>query len=114
MGDSRLANTSSISVAALEAAAPLNDQGALVGVSPSSGPHTTPISRGLGPDTAAHLATQRLLSMRQVTALTTYSRPSIYRLVAAGQFPRPLKLGQTKIAFREFEVLDWLNSRRRA
>jgi prophage regulatory protein len=51
--------------------------------------------------------------MREVVALTTYSRASIYRLVAAGRFPRPLKLGGLKIAFIEDEVLDWLNSRPR-
>ena len=61
-----------------------------------------------------NLADHRLLSMRDVVALTTYSRPSIYRLVAAGHFPKPLKLGDVKIAFRESEVLAWLDSRRRA
>jgi predicted DNA-binding transcriptional regulator AlpA len=71
-------------------------------------------SLAIGHDGGAHLAAQQLLSMRQVTALTTYSRASIYRLVADGRFPRPLKLGQTKIAFREVEVVDWLNSRSRA
>src|SRR5262249_1414330 len=35
---------------------------------------------------------RRLLSMRQVVELTTYSRPSIYRLVAEGRFPKPIKL----------------------
>jgi prophage regulatory protein len=52
--------------------------------------------------------------MRQVVALTTYSRPSIYRLIAEGRFPKPIKLGDLKIAFIEEEVLDWLNSRPRA
>jgi len=61
-----------------------------------------------------NLVDRRLLSMRDVIALTTYSRPSIYRLVAAGQFPKPLKLGDVKIAFRESEVLAWLDSRGRA
>ncbi len=57
---------------------------------------------------------QRLLSMAMVVERTTYSRPSIYRLIAQGRFPAPLKLGGTKIAFREDEILEWVNSRPRA
>jgi prophage regulatory protein len=61
----------------------------------------------------AHHATStpRLMSMRDVVTLTTYARPSIYRLVAQGRFPPPLKLGQTKIAFRADDVEAWLASR---
>jgi predicted DNA-binding transcriptional regulator AlpA len=40
-----------------------------------------------------------MLSMREVTVLTTYSRPSIYRLIATRGFPRPIKMGDVKIAF---------------
>jgi len=60
------------------------------------------------------ITTQRLLSMREVQKLTTYSRSSLARLIAEGGFPAPLKLGATKIAFREIEVLSWLLSRPRA
>jgi prophage regulatory protein len=52
--------------------------------------------------------------MATVMELTTYSRPSIYRLISQGRFPVPLKLGGGKIAFREAEILDWLESRPRA
>jgi len=64
------------------------------------------------PNTADYTASApRLLSMRQVTAMTTYSRPSIYRLIARQKFPKPLKLGDVKIAFRADEVEAWLASR---
>lgn len=53
----------------------------------------------------------RLLSMREVVRLTTYARPSIYRLIRQGRFPMPLKLGETKIAFRAEDVEAWLASR---
>jgi prophage regulatory protein len=49
--------------------------------------------------------------MREVIALTTYSRASIYRLIARGEFPRPIKIGALKIAFRERDILKWLDSR---
>lgn len=54
---------------------------------------------------------ERLLSMREVMALIPYSRPSIYRLVAANRFPAPLKIGDNKIAWRESDVLAWQTSR---
>ncbi len=57
---------------------------------------------------------QRLLPMAAVVELTTYSRPSIYRLTDQGRFPVPLQLGDGKIAFREVEILEWINSRPRA
>ena len=57
---------------------------------------------------------QRLVSMAAVVARTTYSRPSIYRLIAEGRFPVPLKLGRTKIAFIEDEIAAWMDSRPRA
>ena len=55
-----------------------------------------------------------MLSMREVTVLTTYSRPSIYRLIATRGFPRPIKMDDVKIAFLADEVEAWLKSRPRA
>ena len=54
-----------------------------------------------------------LVTMAEVTEATTYSRASIYRLCAAGQFPVPLKLG-SKVAFRSEEIDAWIASRPRA
>jgi prophage regulatory protein len=78
-------------------------------------PHQ-PISQGTPPpdDEGQRRDGQRLLAMATVMELTTYSRPSIYRLISQGRFPVPLKLGDGKIAFRESEVLEWLESRPRA
>lgn len=56
----------------------------------------------------------RLLSMREVMALTTYSRASIYRLIYSRGFPKPIKMGDVKIAFRAEEVEAWLDGRPRA
>lgn len=55
-----------------------------------------------------------MLSMREVMALTTFSRPSIYRLIATRGFPRPIKMGDVKIAFLADEVESWLKGRPRA
>lgn len=56
------------------------------------------------------LSSDRMLTMREVCTLTTYSRPSIYRLIGAGDFPSPLKLGH-KIAFRQADILAWIAAR---
>ncbi len=55
------------------------------------------------------------LTMRQITAQTRYSRPSIYRLIRDAGFPRPLKMAPGgKVLFRSNEVAEWLASRPRA
>ncbi len=56
----------------------------------------------------------RLISMLDVVRITTYSRPSIYRLIETRGFPKPIKLGDVKIAFHADEVEAWLASRPRA
>ena len=37
-----------------------------------------------------------------------FSRQHIYRLVDAGQFPRPIKGGVQRIAFVESEIDQWI------
>ena len=57
------------------------------------------------------IAQLRFLTMKEVCALTGYSRTHIYRLEAAGQFPRRRKLSISKIGFRYAEFEAWANSR---
>jgi prophage regulatory protein len=40
-----------------------------------------------------------------------YSRAHIYRLMKAGKFPKPIRLGENRIAFVEREIDDWLEQR---
>jgi predicted DNA-binding transcriptional regulator AlpA len=62
------------------------------------------------------LASQRLVSMKETLAIVRASRPTLYRWMKAKPptFPRPVKLGKHMIAFREAELLEWLESRTRA
>jgi len=46
-----------------------------------------------------------------VIELAGYSKQSIYRLMAAGEFPRNVKLGKRKVAWMESDVYDWLKKR---
>lgn len=39
--------------------------------------------------------TERLLNLEEVTRLTALSRATIYRAIAGGAFPPPVKIGRT-------------------
>ena len=56
----------------------------------------------------------RNLTMKEVCALTGYSRTHIYRLEAAGDFPRRVKLGPNSIRFYSLEIEAWMLARPRA
>ncbi len=56
----------------------------------------------------------RLLSFAVVASLVLLSKVHIRRLAARGDFPRPLKLSERRIGFRESEIRSWLASHHRA
>lgn len=53
---------------------------------------------------------QRFISMAEVVRLTTLSRSTIYRSIAAGTFPKPDRLGPNRIAWPESDILNWQNN----
>lgn len=57
-----------------------------------------------------HLAPE-FLRIRDVTALTGISRASVYRLAAAGEFPKPLKLSERASAWVRTEVETWVQAK---
>ncbi len=52
----------------------------------------------------------RLLNIRDVVAITSLSRRTLYVKSSDGSFPRPLKIGARRIAFREADVRAWLEA----
>jgi len=54
---------------------------------------------------------ERFISLRDVLTRTSLSKTHTYRLINAGEFPRPVPLGPRRVAFIEREVNDWLLSR---
>lgn len=52
-----------------------------------------------------------LLRLREVTRRTGKSRSSVYRDVAAGTFPAPVKLGERASAWPAAEVDRWIADR---
>lgn len=50
----------------------------------------------------------RLMSVKSLTGL---SRSTIYRLIAEGNFPKPIKLGARASGWRQSEIEAWIDSR---
>ena len=58
------------------------------------------------------LAMERLITMKELPRYVAYSRAHIMRLIAEGKFPKPLKLGPSRIAWRESVITEWQNNLR--
>lgn len=52
-----------------------------------------------------------LLRLPQVQARTGLSRSELYRRIAAGTFPAPVKLGERASAWPEHEIAAWCAAR---
>jgi len=61
-----------------------------------------PIEAGSLPDA--------LLNVRIVGAMAGLSRPSIYRLMAAGRFPQPVRLGRRCTRWPAAAVREWIQT----
>ena len=55
----------------------------------------------------------RLCSVKQLKSEfgIPYSRQHLWRLQGSGQFPRAVKLGQCRVAFRVSDIEDWIQAR---
>lgn len=53
----------------------------------------------------------QIVKRPEVEAATGLSRSSLYRLAAAGQFPRPIHLGPRAVGWRWAEILAWIEAR---
>lgn len=56
-------------------------------------------------------AHHRFLRLPRVCDRTGYARATIYRLMAAGEFPKPYSLGARAVAWLEREVDEWIAAR---
>jgi prophage regulatory protein len=54
-----------------------------------------------------------LLRIDTVCTITGLSIATVYRLLAKGDFPRPLKITSHARAWRLSEVMDWIDARER-
>jgi prophage regulatory protein len=51
---------------------------------------------------------EQLLSKKRVRELVIYSPAHIARLEADGRFPKRVRLGQGRVAWRASEIEDWI------
>ncbi len=57
--------------------------------------------------------TTKLLTLRDVTALTALSRSTVYVMMAESRFPKPIRIGNRAVRWVEQEMLDFIASRPR-
>ena len=54
--------------------------------------------------------TDRILRRREVSAVTGLPRQSIRRLIKAGKFPKPFKVGPQSIGWKESTISEWIEN----
>lgn len=50
----------------------------------------------------------RLLTLPEVTEITRLAKPTLYRMMKAGTFPRQIHLATQRVAWLRSEVLEWV------
>ena len=53
---------------------------------------------------------ERLLRLPKVVDRTGLSKPSIYRLIQTGDFPKPRRVGKRAVAWLDSEISEFINS----
>ena len=54
---------------------------------------------------------QQILRRPEVERVTGLSKPTLYRYIATGTFPKPVKLGVRSVGWRVQDIQKWLDSR---
>lgn len=57
------------------------------------------------------LGNVQFLRLDEVLKLCAISKSHLYREIAAGRFPRPVRVGRRAIRWRLHEVVAWIESR---
>jgi len=57
-----------------------------------------------------HQVIDYLITRKTVEKLSGLSRATIYRLIKAGKFPRPLSIGSGAVRWRQSDVVAWQQS----
>jgi prophage regulatory protein len=57
--------------------------------------------------------TYRLIRMRELVKIVGLTKSSLYREIAAGRFPKPVRLTENCVAWDSRLVTAWMESRQR-
>ena len=60
------------------------------------------------------MSQQQLITRKEVEAQCRITRSTVYRLMRAGEFPEPIRIGPRSIRWRVSEIEAWLADRPRA
>jgi prophage regulatory protein len=52
----------------------------------------------------------RLIPMPEVRALTSLSKATIYRKVSERTFPAPVRIGKSRVAWRQTSIAKWMDA----
>ena len=53
----------------------------------------------------------RIILRRSIPELTGFSVVNVYRLINAGLFPKPVRLGANRVGWLESEIEKWLQAK---
>ena len=53
----------------------------------------------------------RLVRLPEVEGMIGLQKPTIYKMIAEGSFPKPIRLGTRTVAWPETAVLQWVQDR---
>jgi prophage regulatory protein len=56
---------------------------------------------------------RRFLRLQEVIETTGLSRTTIYRMIAKGGFPPPIKLSERAVGWKDSDVFAWMDERER-
>ncbi|WP_414462712.1 helix-turn-helix transcriptional regulator [Hyphomicrobium sp. DY-1] len=59
----------------------------------------------------SQISPDRILRIRGVLEKVPFGQSKIYEMVAAGEFPAPVRIGSRSVAWRESEIDAWIASR---
>ena len=55
------------------------------------------------------IAQRKLLRLKQVLEATALTRSTLYRKIANETFPRPVHIGDRAVAWRESDIVQWMD-----
>ena len=55
----------------------------------------------------------KIYRLPEVLVLTGLCRTSVYKALAAKDFPTPIMLGKRAVGWRESELMDWVQTRQK-
>lgn len=53
----------------------------------------------------------RFIRRKELLAIIPIGKSTLYAMIQAGEFPKPVTIGRRAVGWREREISEWLNAR---